>query len=85
MPKTRFAILFVTLSLAAACHGSPNAEEANVIVPDYIQAQARWVKAERDRSNAQRAKDFRRPDSLEAEPNSVATVPSEDTTSGDSD
>jgi hypothetical protein len=83
--KIRSAIPFVALSLAAGCHGSPNAEEASVVVPDYIQAQARWVKAQRDRSNAQRAENFQRPNRLEAEPDSVTTVNSEDTASGDTD
>ena len=79
------AVPFVALSLAAACQGSANAEQASVVVPDYIQTQARWVKAQRDRSNAQRAENFQRPNSLEAEPDSVTSANSEDTASGDTD
>jgi hypothetical protein len=73
------AIAVVAIAFTVAPWSShAHAEDASAVVPEYIQKQARWVRAERDRANARRAKVLlRRSDYQHSGRENSATVRSE--------
>ena len=77
MLQTRSAILVIALAVTASAFSSfARAEDEIAAVPDAVLAQARWAKAERDKSNALLAKDFLRSDSSQGVSGDTDGLPS---------